>query len=280
MVERPCFCGSGRAARDCHRLPRQARRRQHDELYALAEAHDLAALFPALRPRDAVLEAYAKHVAAELHPDQPEIPVDAVEEGVSIVSESEWRRLIDSWATSYPDRWDAIVRLVRDARAVERAAVAGAVRVTILELRPLPAAAFAPLEGGVFRQLPANALTLLVPPPAVWSMDEACAALLLLPRTVRFDPAWFDAVERHAEGCVGPEHVGRLRRAGDRLADQLPVAGMPRASTTVAEGIAVISSDDGWAAAIAARLLALYAAAPGPAAELRAQRRQTVRCTC
>jgi hypothetical protein len=226
-----------------------------------------------VRLSDPVLIAYARRVAAELDPGMPTVPVDAVEEGIALVSTADRRRLIEGWATSYPDRWEAIVGLVGDTDLAERAVVAGTVRVTILDHRRLPAAAFAPLEGGTFRKLPANALTLLVPPQAVWSMDEACVTLRLLPRSDVFNPAWFEAVERHGEGCVGPEHVERLRRAGARLATQLPLHGMPRATATLREGIRVIDTDEGWAEAIAVRLLALYASLPAPAAELRAKAR-------
>lgn len=270
-VEERCFCGSGRLTTDCHELPRHARRRRRAELDALAEAHDLAALFPGVRPCDAVLEAYAASTASELDPAEPAVPVDAVEAGLLLLSAAERRRLVDTWVAAYHDRWRRIVEPVDDVQLVERAVTAGAVRMLLLEHRPLPAALFALLEGGTFRHYPANALTLLVPPPAVWSMDEACAVLLLLPRPARFDPGWFDAVEGHAGGCVGPEHVERLRRAGSRIAAQLPVVGLPRATETVAAGIAEIDADEGWAGAIAARLLALYASSPGPADEIRAQ---------
>ena len=59
------------------------------------------------------------------------------------------------------------------------------------------------------------------------------------------------------------------RDAARRIEAQLPVAGFPAASATVAVGCAVVAADDEWCTAIAARQLARYAASDRVAREAR-----------
>ena len=242
------------------------------ELFVLAEANDIAALFPGVRPRDDVFAAYADRVALNVDGHGPRVPVRAVEDGLTLLDSAERRRIVSSWRDPYPDRWAAMIADGGSETLIERAVVAGAVRVAILERCPLPREALAVFEGGLFGNLPANALTLLAPPQGTWSIDEAIAADGIVPGGPRFEPARFDALERYAQGCVASEHVERLRAAASRIEMQLPVVGLPRASATLAAGCATIAADDGWCAAIAARQLALYASNPGAAVDPRAVR--------
>ena len=75
----------------------------------------------------------------------------------------------------------------------------------------------------------------------------------------RFAPERFAAIERHAYGRIRAEHLTRLRWAVARIAAQLPAAGLPVASATVASGCALVADDDARARAVAARQLARYA---------------------
>src|SRR5712691_3002772 len=135
MPRAPCFCGSGRASETCHELPRRERRRRRVALRALAEAHDISALFPGVRPRDDVLDAFAARVARELDPDDPSVPPSRVEEGVVLLDERERRRIVDAWTSKYPDRWSSLCTAAGHVALTERAVVASAVRGMISERR-------------------------------------------------------------------------------------------------------------------------------------------------
>ena len=242
------------------------------ELYVLAEANDIAALFPGVRPYDDVFAAYADRAALDIDGHGPRVPIRIVEDGLALLDSAERRRIVDSWCDPYPDRWAAMIADGGSETPIRRAVVAGAVRVAILERCPLPREALAVFEGGLFGNLPANALTLLAPPQGTWSIDEAIAADGIVPGGPRFEPARFDALERYAQGCVTNEHIERLRDAATRIEMQLPIVGLPRASATLAAACAIIATDEGWCAAISARQLALYASDPGVAAEARPSR--------
>ena len=136
--------------------------------------------------------------------------------------------------------------------------VTGAVRVALLDWLPLSRTDLAVYETGLFRDAPANVLTLLVRPPTIWSIDEALVADSLFPRGKQFEPVRFEALERHARRRVGSEHLARLREAAAKVGKQLPVERFPGASVTAAAGCAVIARDDEWCSAIAARQLARY----------------------
>jgi hypothetical protein len=169
------------------------------ELLVLAEANDIAALFPGVRPHDDVFLRYAERVALSLDGHGPLVPIRIVEEGLALLDHAEQRRIVDSWSDPYPDRWAAMLADGGSEALIRRAVVAGAVRVAILERRPVSREALAVFEGGLFSNLPANALTLLVPSQAIWSIDEATAADCIVPGGPQFEPARFDALERYAQ---------------------------------------------------------------------------------
>jgi hypothetical protein len=153
------------------------------------------------------------------------------------------------------------------------AVVTGAVRMALLEWLPLSRDDLAVYEGGLFRDVPANALTLLVRPPTIWSIDEAVVAGRLFPGGPRFEPGRFDALERYACGCLGTEHLARLRDAVAKIEMQLPLEGLPVASATVAAGCAVIADDHDWCEAITARQLVRYATSARVARKARVHER-------
>lgn len=122
------------------------------ELYVLGEAHDLAALFPAVRPRDAVFDAFAERAAAALDPAKPLVPIGLMEQGLALLDEDERRRIVESWSLVYPDRWAPLLEDGGCEPLICRAVVCGAVRIAILERCPVPAAAFTLYEGGLHPQ--------------------------------------------------------------------------------------------------------------------------------
>jgi hypothetical protein len=76
-----CMCGSGRTHRRCHGLRGSERRHRGCELHALAELHDLALLFPSVRPKGAAIESFADRLAASMGDDPRDSTPAEVEEG-------------------------------------------------------------------------------------------------------------------------------------------------------------------------------------------------------
>src|SRR5687768_18433110 len=107
-----CRCGSGRSFERCHGDSRNAFAR----VQALAEARQLALLFPCVRLRSASVLAFAERVAGELG-DQ-EVSEDILDEGLQLVDESERRRLVEEWICDFPDRWASLVATAADELAV------------------------------------------------------------------------------------------------------------------------------------------------------------------
>jgi hypothetical protein len=242
-------------------MPRWERRRHAEQLQALGEAHDISALFPWVRPRDPIVEAFAERVALELDPADYRVPTAVVEEGLALLDAAERRRIVDEWAERYPDRWASISAAAGDVEMLERAIAASAVRGAISERRPTPRELFIPLEGGALRRSPCAALALVLAPPLVWSRDEALLAAGAVAH-VRGFKARFDALEQMAPDWVGDEHVERVRTIAARVRSRLPV-GLPRATETVVDGCRQVERDEQLAEGVAAVLLASYALSLG-----------------
>jgi hypothetical protein len=257
-----CYCGCGRLLEACHGLPPRERRQRRPELDGLAEIHDASALFPSVRPRGAVFEAYAKQVAASLDPNDLHVPIEAVGHGMELLSEAEHRRIIDNWVSAYPDRWTSVCSAVGNRALVEHAFVASAVRGAISERRPVPRALVAPFESGNLRGSPVAALGLVFPPALIWNRD---AAILLRGRgrqSPRISPRDFDRWLSLAGSFVEGEQVDRVRARARWLAGQLPVAGLPAASDTLRRGCEIVESSDLAASELAALSLVAYARTP------------------
>lgn len=241
-------------------MPRRQRRRHRQSLLALAEAHDISALFPWVRPRDAVVEAFAQRVALELARGDPRVPPGRVEEGVALLDDSERRRIVDDWASDYPDRWSSLCTAAGDVALTERTVVASAVRGAISERRPVPRGPVAMLEDGRLSGSPAAALALVLAPPLVWSRDDAI--LLCAAAADRSPQPFFDAAEELATEHVDEWHAQRVQTLAERLAAQLPITGLSRASRTLMEGCRRVDADEAVAYGVAAVLLAAYALHP------------------
>ncbi len=183
-----------------------------------------------------------------------------VVEGLAACGRAAAAEIVAAWSDlPQPSAPLAIVDGGCDVRAGQ-VRIDRALRASLLRWLPLTETDIALYENGLFGLDPAGAVTLLVRPPTVWSLAEALLAESSFPRDgPRFDPLRFVALERHARSRVGRREIVALRRAASWIDAQLPLAGFPRASALVAAGCAVILSDDGRCAEIAARQLARYA---------------------
>jgi hypothetical protein len=254
-----CYCGCGRQLDVCHGLPRRVRRRRRRELDGLGETHDVSALFPSVRPRDSIFDAYAERVATGLDPADPSVPIDAIVQGVELLDEAERGRIVREWVRLYPDRWASVCSAVGDVSLVEAAFVASAVRGAISERRPVPRTLVAFFEGGKLRRSPAAALGLVLAPALIWNRDAATVFRQDMGRSEHLTPTDFNRAISLAYAYVGDEQVERVRVGSQRVARQLPVADLPTASDTLSRGCEIVASDDASASELAALLLVAYA---------------------
>lgn len=97
----PCPCGSGLKYKKCHGQTRSEQWATRRRLEALAEVHDLGALFPFLRPQSAEALAFADRIADSLAEDDS-VTTELGEEGLELVDESERRRLVTSYGPPIP----------------------------------------------------------------------------------------------------------------------------------------------------------------------------------
>ena len=216
-------------------------------------------LFPSVRPRDPIFEAYAERVATALDPADPRVPIDAVIQGVELLDEAERGRIVDEWVRVYPGRWASVCSAVGDVSLVEAAFVASAVRGAISERRPTPRALVGLLEGGKLRRSPVAALGLVIAPALIWNRDAAIVFSQDMGRSENLAPTDFKRAISLAYDYVGDEEVERVRRRSQRLARELPVADLPTASDTLSRGCEIVTSDDASASELAALQLVAYA---------------------
>jgi hypothetical protein len=231
-----CICGSGRSFRRCHGLRGSERRHHGRELHVLAEVHDLALLFPFVRPKGSAIETFAERIAAMIGDEPRHATPTEVAEGVRLLSPGERRRLVRSWTGRYPGRWRRICSVVGDAALVERTLVASAVNAAVADRVVCPSGVVAELEDGGLERSPAAALALAISPFAVWSYEEVLG---------RKEPA------------VTGEHTARVRAQARRLRRRLPFDGLPRASATLGHGCDLVA-DDAVAAGVARLLFEAY----------------------
>jgi hypothetical protein len=181
-----------------------------------------------------------------------------IAEGLASLDPTLRDHILERWR----DERDHGPSLVRDGGCdvrLGRVSVGMVARAALLEWLPLARRELAVYEGGLFEDEPAHAITLLVRPPTIWSLDDARLAARLHPLGRRFDPERFAAIERHARERTGVEQLTRVREAVGRIEVQLPVAAFPVASALVAAGCAVVAADESWSRLVAARQLARYA---------------------
>jgi hypothetical protein len=127
-----CTCGSGLPFARCHGDAAN----DYARVTALREAEAIAAPFPAVRAQGAAIDAFLDELAAGT--DDVDIDEAQLGEGVALFDAAERRRLVESWARPYADRWESLTRAAGDAAAAERALIVGALRMGIDERRRVP----------------------------------------------------------------------------------------------------------------------------------------------
>jgi hypothetical protein len=237
MDDRLCNCGSGRAHVDCHGLRGSARRHRGRELHALAELHDLALLFPGVRPEGEAIEAFADDLAASMRDEPRDSTAAEVAEGVRLLSSGERQRLVRSWASDHPDRWQAICSIVGDEAVCEQTLISSAVRAAVADRIVCPSDVAAELEDGALEHSPGGALALALSPPAIWSYEEAL---------------------RPNDSPATRRHIRRVRQQAERLCRRLPFEGLPRASATLRSGCDLIAADEEAARGVAELIVETY----------------------
>jgi hypothetical protein len=218
---------------------------------------DLAVVFPSPRLGCSAATTLARRRALGFHV-RASATAWLIGAGLEALDPDRRRNVLDGW-NAYHDHGP---RLVGDGGCdirLGRSGVESGERAALLDWLPLTDRELAVYDGGLFEDAPIHAVALLVRPPTIWALHEALEAERLFPRGARFEPVRFAAVECHACGRIRPEHLARLRRVVARIATQLPMAGLPVASATVASGCALVAADDAHARAVVARQLARYA---------------------
>jgi hypothetical protein len=237
-----CSCGSGKTFERCHGDPRNEYARRQ----ALAEARQVAWLFPAVRIRDRDALAEADRLADRLR-NADDLPDELLEEAAARLNETEARRLVDEWRSAYPDRWASLVHAAGDAAASERELVMGAIAAAIHERLPTPRELLIELE--LTKPSPAVALAFVLPPQFLWSYDEARVAAV----------APLEAHDEVAVALVRIEHVARVRRLAELVERELPLRGFRRTSSTLARACARVRDDVAFARGVLSLALTGYA---------------------
>jgi hypothetical protein len=246
------MCGSGLPFARCHGDPGN----EYARIAALNEAEAIPALFPFVRAQGPAFEAFVERVAGDAAEDD-DIDVSVLAEGISLLDAGERRRLVDSWAVPYADRWASLNRAAGDTAAAERALLIGALRVAVDERAPTPRDIVGLLEDRRLSGSPFAALSFVVPPMFVWSRDEANAASAAA--SGRRKPAQrHHAIEQVAHALATFDHLRRTRGLVARLAAELPFEDLPVASETLAGPCREVEVDDESARTAAAALLIAY----------------------
>jgi hypothetical protein len=215
-----CICGSSRPFRRCHGLRGSERRQRGRELHALGEVHDVAMLFPFVRPQGKAIEAFADRLAAGRAGAPRDCTPAEAAEGVRLLSANERRRIIRSWAGRYPERWRHVCAAVGAASPAEQALLSSAVRAAVADRIVCAPDLVADLEDGALESSPGAALALAISPVAVWSYEEVFGP---------HDPP------------VTRRHIARVRAQAARLSRRLPLDGLPRSSATLARGCELVA---------------------------------------
>ncbi len=259
-----CQCGSGLPFSRCHGDPRNEFAREQ----ALREAESVAMLFPSVRLHGEEIDAFAERAAAAYPDDDP--PGDLLEEGVALVDAPEWRRLVDSWAEIYADRWQSLTETAADRDAAEAALVKGALRAAIAERQATPLSLVEVLEEAGSGARPSPRLRWSC--RLCWRGRGTKPPQPGLPRRM---PSGANAASRRgvAYALMSFAHIGRTRRLARGLAWELPIAELPEASKILSAACVQVESeiDSARAATVgAARRLR------GTATRLRDRRAETV----
>ena len=204
-----------------------------------------------MRPEGAAIESFADRLAASMGDEPRDSTAAEVAEGVRLLSSGERRRLVRSWAGTYPNRWQTVCSLVGDEAVCERTLISSAVRAAVADRVVCPSGVAAELEDGALERSPGAALALGLSPPAIWSYEEALR------------PDGSPATGRH---------IARVRTQAERLRRRLPFEGLPCASGTLHSGCDLVAADDAAATGVADLLLEAYGIMLGRRASYVSQR--------
>jgi hypothetical protein len=236
-----CSCGSGKTFERCHGDPRNDYAREQ----ALAEARQIAWLFPAVRTESPDALAHADRLARNVGDDDP--PDELLDEALADLDDEEARRVADSWRSAYPDRWESLARAAGDEAAVERELARGVLAAAVHERLPTPRELLIELE--VTEPSPVVALAFVLPPQFLWSYDEARVAAVA-------------PLQAHDEISVSLgriEHVERLRRLAALVQRELPFAGFPKTSTALSDACELVRTEVTFARGVLSLALTAYA---------------------
>lgn len=248
MERERCACGSGIPFERCHGDPANPFAREQ----ALGEARDVAMLFPSVRIRSPHWLERAREIALGLG-DRDDAPFEVVDELAETLDRAEARRVVDEWVAIYPDRWASLTHAADDVAAAERRLVQGAVAAAIHERMSTPAAVIREIEAE--RPPVVVALTAVVPPPFLWSYDEARAAAAALP--------WL--LPEVSCALVRMEHVERLRSLARLVRLELPFGGFPHATELLQTACGRVEEDVPFAREVLSLALEAYARDTAPA---------------
>lgn len=205
----------------------QRRGHRERQARALAEAESIALFFPDVRPQGALVESVERLAVVER------------------------RRIVDSWAARFPERWAVLAGEAQDVELAERALVAGAVRCAIGDRKPCDPAGLAEIEAASDVH-PGNALAAVIPPSTVWDYElavEAAAAAAQGERQAAIASIGFGCFDR----CEP-----RLRERVAWVERQLPFPPFPRASAVLREGCEFFATRPGFDAELACAVLEAY----------------------
>jgi hypothetical protein len=251
-MARGCKCGSGLPFERCHGDPRNDFAREQ----ALREAEAVPFCFPFVRARGSAAAVFADDVAA-CYAAEDDVPTTVLDDGVTAVGDRERSRVLRSFAHRHPDRWESMASTAGDRAEAARRLVRGALRVAIAERQAPPRAWLEPFEDGILQRSPLASLGTIFPPQLVWSLGEATAARVAAAPRRRLDR--MSAVEEVGYALVCFDHVTRTRTLTARLARELPIDDLPRASRFLADACADVERDVGAAQGAAVALLVAYA---------------------
>jgi hypothetical protein len=226
-------------------------------LDALAEVHDLGALFPFLRPQRADALAFADRIADSLA-DGEAVTTELAEQGLDLLDESERRRLVTSYATAYPGPWASVCEDVGDAAVAERALVIGAVKAAIGERRLPPRGVLEDVEAAEEElDTPEKTLLFILPPASVWSIRDVVGASEAAQGIEEFGD-WIGAIDAVAEERLSDEHAKRIRQLARHIARRLPLDGLPRTSALLTRACEEVEGDEDGCYELAMHLLTNY----------------------
>jgi hypothetical protein len=245
-----CACGSGLPFSRCHGDPANAFAREA----ALREAEAVPWMFPCVRAEGTEIDAFAERAALE-HPSG-DVSEATLERGLDLVDAEQRAAVVASWAEPYADRWASLTRAAGGPEAAEDALVRGALRAAIAERQATPLELVRELDDLALRRSPFAAVSVVVPPMFVWSVDEARAAQVAAEQ--RSTRRRANAVQDVAYALMAFTHIRRTSALVARLAAELPFAGLPEASQTLEHACNEVERSLNAARATTAALLIAY----------------------